>query len=359
MKEVVVVAPTIMPVSPQVRYGGVESLAFEFVSELTQIGYKVSIICTDASKVPAVAERIAVGGPSGFDEPGITSALISLRLQGKTDDPQVGWIDFSHSHQLGKLFPGVPHITPIWYDPRMMKPEEPKSNIVCLSSWQRTRFELAFQQDAQKLDPICINPAFYWESASQEERMVFVGKMHPHKGALEAVRECRKANIRLDVMGASGPGDDPGYANQVRKECDGTDIVFYGEVDHDAKRELIQRAGAMFYPVSYPEGYGEAHSHKMAEAMVCGTPCIAYDQGAMKEVIDEDTGFVIPRPSAKLPMFPKLEETRLSLGDLLQKCLGMRRSKVRRHALGRFSSSRVVGRWADRLRRVCDEGYRW
>ena len=344
MDRVVIVASTVLPVSPATRYGGTERLAFEFAGAIVRRWpVEVAIVCCDGSTVPRGVTKVETGPPTDFDEPGIVGALISLI------GPGDGIIDLSHSHQAGKLRQGsLPHMTPIWQDPQMLNPppEEPLLNILCLSEWQRRRFSGVYHQKARVLSPICADPDFYRPGGEISQRLVFLGKMDPLKGALRAVRACREANLQLDVIGGPGPGDPGDYAEAVRGECDARDIIYRGEVDHAAKRELLQGARALFYPINYPAGFGESHSHKMVEAMLCGTPCIAIDRGdAMREVIDEsETGYLIEHDS--------------ELGDALRLSDELDRSLVRARAIERFATVSVVDRWMELLGRV-HEGERW
>ena len=341
MDRVVIVASTIMPVGPTLRYGGTERLAYEFAGAVAHRGYEVAVICCDGSVLPRGVTRLETGPPTDFDEPGIGGVLSSSIRFGDA------FIDLSHSHQAGWM-PNAPHLTPIWHDPLLLvpPPAQPLSNIVCLSNWQRRRFSGVYHQEARVLSPICADPDFFRPGAEISQRLVFLGKMDPLKGALRAVRACREAKLQLDIIGGPGPGDPSDYAEAVRSECDARDIVYRGEVDHAAKRQLLQGARALFYPINYPAGFGESHSHKMVEAMLCGTPCIAIDRGdAMREVIDEgETGYLIEHDS--------------QLGDALRLSDELDRSTVRARAVERFATVSVVERWMELLGRV-HEGERW
>jgi len=53
---------------------------------------------------------------------------------------------------------------------------------------------------------------------------------------------------------------------------------------------LRQLRCALLFPISWPEPFGLV----MIEAMACGTPVIAFDQGAFPAVIEDGTtGFVV------------------------------------------------------------------
>jgi glycosyltransferase involved in cell wall biosynthesis len=66
-------------------------------------------------------------------------------------------------------------------------------------------------------------------------------------------------------------------------------VLFTGEADHRAKRELYAKAACVLMPICWEEPFGLV----MAEAMASGTPVIAFARGAAPEVIvDGETGFL-------------------------------------------------------------------
>jgi glycosyltransferase involved in cell wall biosynthesis len=71
---------------------------------------------------------------------------------------------------------------------------------------------------------------------------------------------------------------------------DGAQIVYLGPADHARKVELMRRARALVLPLEVDETFGLA----MLEAMACGTPVLAFDRGAVPEVVAHgETGFAV------------------------------------------------------------------
>jgi len=61
-------------------------------------------------------------------------------------------------------------------------------------------------------------------------------------------------------------------------------------LNDNEKRELLEHAQALLFPIDWPEPFGLV----MIEAFACGTPVIAYRHGSIPEIIENAvTGFVV------------------------------------------------------------------
>ncbi|HLU90129.1 MAG TPA: glycosyltransferase, partial [Cyclobacteriaceae bacterium] len=67
-------------------------------------------------------------------------------------------------------------------------------------------------------------------------------------------------------------------------------IQFVGHVGPKHRNELLGNAAALLHPINFHEPFGLS----VAEAMLCGTPVIAFDKGSMPELIlPGKTGFLV------------------------------------------------------------------
>lgn len=120
--------------------------------------------------------------------------------------------------------------------------------------------------------------------------LAFVGRFHPNKGAHIAIDVARKAGYPLKIA-ASPPRDEieQSYYDSLIAPQLGGAIEFIGEVGHDAKVQLLKSARALLFPIQWDEPFGLV----MVESLACGTPVIAFNRGAVPEVIEHGcTGMI-------------------------------------------------------------------
>jgi glycosyltransferase involved in cell wall biosynthesis len=98
-----------------------------------------------------------------------------------------------------------------------------------------------------------------------------------------------------------------------------------GPVNHEQKNELLRNAAALVFPIQWAEPFGLV----MIEAMACGTPVLARNEGSVAEVVDEGvTGFYA--------------EDIEGMSKLVDATLGLDRRRVREQAEARFAYARMV-----------------
>jgi len=111
--------------------------------------------------------------------------------------------------------------------------------------------------------------------------------------------------------------------------------VYYGEADFAAKVRLFGGARALVYPVQAREPFGLV----LAEAMACGTPVVALDLGAVREVVDDGvTGRV----------FGTLDEMVAGLKDVF----ALDRRHIHERAVERFGVQRMVNEYVAIYERI-------
>ncbi len=124
--------------------------------------------------------------------------------------------------------------------------------------------------------------------AVPDDYLLFYGRIHPDKGAAEAISVARAAGRRLVMAGLI---QNAGYFEEcVEPWVDGDRVTFLGEVGADRRGELLGRAAGLLHLIRFDEPFGLS----VVEAMACGTPVIAVNRGSMPELIaDGRTGWLV------------------------------------------------------------------
>jgi len=124
--------------------------------------------------------------------------------------------------------------------------------------------------------------------AEGSDDLLFFGRMHPDKGAADAIRAAIATDHRLLMAGIIQ--DEGYYSREVAPFVDGERIIFNGPVGGTARTGALGHAKALLHLIGFAEPFGLS----VIEAMACGTPVIAYNKGSMPELIEHGvTGFLV------------------------------------------------------------------
>ena len=124
--------------------------------------------------------------------------------------------------------------------------------------------------------------------ATGSDDLLFFGRMHPDKGAAEAIAAAHASGRRLMMAGIV---QDQGYFDRnVAPAIDGDRIQFIGAVGGADRARMLGAAQCLLHLINFEEPFGLS----VIEAMACGTPVIACNRGSMPELIDHGvTGFLV------------------------------------------------------------------
>jgi glycosyltransferase involved in cell wall biosynthesis len=112
--------------------------------------------------------------------------------------------------------------------------------------------------------------------------VLFLGRLAPDKGADRAIRAARAAGVPIVLAGKMREAREQDYFEAEVGPLLGADAEYVGEVPHEHKVELLGNAQAVLFPIRWPEPFGLV----MLEAFACGTPVLAFPEGAVPEVVE-------------------------------------------------------------------------
>ncbi|MCH2486815.1 MAG: glycosyltransferase [Erythrobacter sp.] len=124
------------------------------------------------------------------------------------------------------------------------------------------------------------------QHAQRSDRVLWFGRIASTKGLREAVAAVRLAGAKLDVVGTIEEADY--YAEHVEPYL-GDDIRYLGHLAGEDLRSVVAQARAVLVTPMWDEPFGLV----AAEAMACAVPVIAFDRGAMREILGP-CGVIVP-----------------------------------------------------------------
>jgi glycosyltransferase involved in cell wall biosynthesis len=325
------IAPPWTPVPPPL-YGGIELVVDELARGFAHAGHDLVLFTTGDSTCP-VERRwrlpTAEGQRIGAAVPELRHALAAYRA---LDD-----CDIIHDHTLaGPLLAanqnvGARVVTtvhgPLGEDlVDLYRAMVPRTSIVAISHAQR---EPAPELPVAAVIHHGIDPDNFpvGDGAGDGDGpyCLFLGRMAPDKGAHRAIAAARQAGMRLLMAAKMREAGEVRYFTEEVEPLLGPDAVYLGEVPHERKLELLGQAAALLFPIRWNEPFGLV----MLEAMACGTPVLAYREGAAPEVVEPGrTGYLCD---------DEADMTR-ALGRLAS----LDRADCRAAVEGYFSTSRMV-----------------
>lgn len=156
--------------------------------------------------------------------------------------------------------------------------------------------------------------------------LLFFGRIHPDKGAAEAIEVARRVGLPLVMAGIV---QDKGYFDaEVAPHIDGDGVRYLGAVGPDRRAAVLGDAVALLHLIGFEEPFG----FSVVEAMACGTPVIAFRRGSMPELVDEGTNGA-------------LVQDLKGAAEAVRSVLRLDRGAIRAQAVARFSQDRMTSEY--------------
>jgi len=170
-----------------------------------------------------------------------------------------------------------------------------------------------------------------------KDYLLFFGRIHPEKGTFESIQIAKQSGRKLIISGIIQHQDY--FDSRVKPYINDDDIVFVGNSGPKERDKLMGEAYALLHPISFKEPFGLS----VAEAMMCGTPVIAFNLGSMPELIlSGKTGFLVNT----------IDEAAQAVDNVHS----INRYFCREWACNKFSSKEMIHGYLDVYSKILNEG---
>jgi glycosyltransferase involved in cell wall biosynthesis len=299
---------------PPPGYGGVESVVGALTEALVRRGHEVTLFCAPGSESSAnVVELLGLPHPdeierSLFEADHVARAFeqIDAGVGGEPFDIVHDHCGFTGLAMADRLRTPLLHTLHGPFTPSTAAFYARHGHKAALIGISRAQLAGA----PPGLDPITVipNPIAVDEWPLREEKddyLLWVGRMTTGKGPHRAIEAARLAGRKLVMAGIVQPGQRDFFEREVAPLIDGKMVRFVGEVSGAQKRSLFSRAAGLLMPIRWEEPFGMV----MIEALVCGTPVIAFTEGAAPElIVTGKTGFLVEDEAAMAAAIPHLAD---------------------------------------------------
>ncbi|MGH7734652.1 MAG: glycosyltransferase family 4 protein, partial [Gemmatimonadales bacterium] len=325
------IAPPWTPIPPPL-YGGIELVVDELSRGLVAAGHELTLFTTGDSTCP-VPRRWVLEQAEGMR---IGMAVPELRHVLHAYAGAAEGHDIVHDHTVvgpfyAERYPGLPVVTTI-HGPfndeltDLYGAVAPRVPIICIS---RAQHAAAAHIPIAGVIHHGIDPTPFpfgdGRGDAEGEYLLFLGRMAPDKGAHRAIEVARKSGHRVLLAAKMREAWERAYFDEQVAPLLGADAVYLGEVPHERKLELLAGARALVFPIRWNEPFGMV----MLESFACGTPVLAFAEGAAPEVVqDGKTGFLC--------------EDEQAMAEAVDRVSTIRREDCRAAVEGYFSTDRMV-----------------
>lgn len=310
--------------TPPTEYGPWEQVASNVTEGLVDLGLDVTLFATGNSitegKLISITEQ-------GYDEDKTLDAKVVECLHISNVMERASEFDIIHNHfdflplSYSSLIK-TPIITTIHgFSSKKILPVYQKYN-------NNTSYVAISEADkAVELDYLAtvyngLNVNEFTFVAQPDDYLLFFGRIHRDKGTLDAIKIAEQSKKKLYIVGLV---QDHDYFEHEIKPRLSDQIEYLGLAGPERRNELLGGALALLHPIAFDEPFGLS----VAEAMLCGTPVIAYNRGSMPELIlNQKTGFLVSN----------VEQAVDAVNDLHQ----IKRFYCRTWAIDKFSKERMV-----------------
>ncbi|MEX2346200.1 MAG: glycosyltransferase family 4 protein [Balneolaceae bacterium] len=276
--------------TPPRHYGPWENIASGITEELVKRGYDVTLYATGDSLTAGKLKSVC---PRGYEEdpeiiPKVWECLHISSLFEEADQ-----YDIIHNHfdYLPLTYTGLTQ-TPVvstihgFSSPGILPVYRKYNDTVSYVSISNADRSPELDYTATVYHGLNLRQFSF--QPQPDDYLLFLGRIHPDKGAREAIEIAKRCGRRLVMAGIIQAPEY--FSRYVEPELEPGKIEYIGSVGPEERNDLLGNSVAMLHPILFNEPFGLS----VIESMACGTPVVAFEKGSMQElIIDGYNGFLV------------------------------------------------------------------
>lgn len=169
-----------------------------------------------------------------------------------------------------------------------------------------------------------------------DDTLLFFGRIHPDKGAKEALEVAKSCGKKLILAGIIQ--DEAYFHEEIEPHLNPQDAIYIDVADPSRRKQLLGSASALLHLIQFDEPFGLS----VIESMACGTPVIAYNRGSMPELIEDGkNGFLVKTKDEAIEAVQRIGE--------------IDRTECLRSVTSNFTIERMVDQYIEVYQQILDQ----
>ena len=346
------VATLNQPIRPDLGYGPIETIIHNIDKGLYSLGHRSIVACSGDSRVFG-EHHVTVDNSIGdywSDNTPEKRKTMNMHLSNALYRASMGDIDIIHTHDAkavefmyDSLFNmHIPIVMTLhistkdsllggayqrWCNPLLSSPQ-----VYCaaISEYQKRQYNELVNAENVVYHGIDVEEYPVKEGPDKGSYLFTIGRVTRDKGQDKAIEIAKKTGSKLIIAGCvqnksadreffaglknsidlsvevgKNPVDNDYYDRIIKHLLDCyKQIIYIGEISSEHKKQWYRHARATLFPIQWGEPFGLV----LVESMACGTPVIAFNKGAVPEiVVDGKTGFVVDSMNAMIEAVDRID----------------------------------------------------